>query len=361
MKAASKICFSLIIILIVFTRCRQNQPNEKFSFDKIYYYAIQEDVLKIVEALQAIPDDSLSADHKVIKQKYIARFLTRSEKFDFKTQDSLIGNTLTIFHNYWWEVLMKRHAIRESEDKYGILLSNLINSHSKATEWNHVKTADAKDIPFQLSTLLRHHGYYSRIERTGNIMDLIIWNNQTKENYAINIGDTLVNVHVVFIDNTITLGWEGFATFDHFYPGGWTGSDTLYCIKKDYTIESEHFRINYLTHETQHLLDNKFHPKVSGWMAEYRAKLAELSAANHTVYNTIDAFIKGSRDDSRLTHPYAEFRVIGDLSKEIFREKFVTDTLKWNKIPYFEINKVSVKLLKQNTIGLIGRSRNLTM
>ena len=350
--ASRKICFSLIAILIVFTGCQQNLSIEKFSFDKIYYYAIQEDVLKIVDSLNSIPDDSLSATQKEIKQKYIARFLSKSEKFDLQTQDSLIINTLTIFRNYWWDVLMKKHSIRKSEDKYGILLSALIKSHSFAVDGKNVITADAKDIPFQLSILLRHHGYYSRVERTGNILDLIIWNNQTKENYALTIGDTTVNVHVVFIDNTLTLGWEGYATFDHFYPGGWTGADTLYCIKKDYNIESEHFKVSYLTHETQHLLDKKLNPKVSGWMAEYRAKLAELSAANTTVYHLIDAFSKGSKDDSRLTHPYAEFRVIGDLSKEIFKEKFVTDTLKWNKIPYFEINKVSGKLLKQNSIRL---------
>ena len=79
-----------------------------------------------------------------------------------------------------------------------------------------------------LSNLLKQNGYYSRIDRTGNIMDLIIWTKQLKETYTLNIVDSVVNVPVVFIDSTVTLGWEGYATFGHFYPGGWTSADTLY-------------------------------------------------------------------------------------------------------------------------------------
>ncbi len=346
-----KIILFLILIVIVISECK-NTLVEKFSFDKIYYYAIQEDVLRIVESLKSIPNDSLSADQISTKEKYIARFQTKSEKLDFKTQDSLIIRTIKIFQNYWIDILMKQHTIRESESRNGLLLSNLLNSYSYLSDRETGIGANTKDIPLQLSNLFKHYGYYSRIERTGNLMDLIIWKKQSKENYTIDIDDTIVNVNVIFIDSTILLGWEGYATFDHFYPGGWTGADTLYCIKKDYDINSEHFNVSYLAHETQHLIDHKYKSKVSGWAAEYRAKLAELSTAEKTTYSLIDAFIKGSKNNSHLPHPYAEYRVIGDLSKEIFKERFVIDTLKWGKISYQEINKVSRKILRQNSVDL---------
>jgi hypothetical protein len=348
----SKIYLALAVILFITTDCRQKIPIEKFSFDKIYYYGIQEDVLKIVESLNAIPDDSLSSAQRGIKENYVARFLAESEKFNYPTHDSLVINTLKIFHNYWSDVLMKHHSIGVSEDKYGHLLANLIKSYAVAKDDKTGNSSNSEAIPLQLSELLGHHGYYSRIERTGNIMDIILWSKQSKEIYAVNIDDTLVNVPVVYIDSTLTLGWEGYATFDHFYPGGWTGADTLYCIKKDYNIESEKFRVSYLTHETQHLLDRKFGSEVSGWMAEYRAKLAELSKAEKTVYRLLDSFIKGSKNDSRLTHPYAEFKIIGNLSQEFFREKFVTDSLRWRQISYQDINRVSGILLKQNSAEL---------
>ena len=107
-----------------------------------------------------------------------------------------------------------------------------------------------------------------------------------------------------------------------------------------------------MTHETQHLLDAKTYSGYSRWVAEYRAKLAELSTAEQTVYSLIDAFIKGSKNDSRLTHPFAEYKLISNLSKNIFKEKFVADMQKWDKVPYQEINKTAKELLKQNSITL---------
>ena len=352
MPAKSKTLLFLLVITFVFIQCQQRITNEAFSFDKIYYYAIQEDVAKIVNAINSIPDDSLSSDQKEIKEKYISRFQTKTEKFDFKTRDSLINNVLTIFQNYWSDVLMKKKSLRESEKENGLLMVNYFQSNffkNGQVSENEIKVENITSI---LSNLLRQNGYYSRIDRTGNILDLIIWTKQSKEIYTVNLADTTVNVPVVFIDSTITLGWEGYATFDHFYPGGWTGGDTLYCIKKDYDINSEKFKVSYLTHETQHLIDFRIYSGISGWPAEYRAKLAELSVAEKTVYDLTNAFLKGHKNDSRLTHPYAEYRVIGDLSKEIFNEKLVTDTLRWKVISYLEINNASRKLLKQNSIHL---------
>jgi hypothetical protein len=77
-----------------------------------------------------------------------------------------------------------------------------------------------------------------------------------------------------------------------------------------------------------------------------------LSVAEKTVYTLIDFFIIDSKNDESLTHPFAEFRVISDLSKEIFNENFVTDPQRWKTISFQEINNVSKKLLKQNSLSL---------
>jgi len=344
----------VIILLLIFVSlfsltCKRHSPAKEFSFNDIYFYAIQEDVSKIIESINSINIDSLTADQREIKEKYNSRFMTCTEKFDFKTNDSLIINVLTIFHNYWTSVLMKKESMGAAGEKYGLLLMNFINSYNQRNEEISKNKLNMDNLMSVLSNLLKQNGYYSRIDKTGNIMDLIIWTKQSKETYTITIADTLVNVPVVFIDSTVTTGWEGYATFGHFYPGGWTSADTLYCIKKDYDINSEKFRVSYLTHETQHLLDAKTYSGCSGWLAEYRAKLAELSSAENTVYNLIDAFIKGSKNDSLLTHPFAEYKLIGDLSKDIFKEGFVTDRQKWDKVPFQEINMTSEKLLRQNS------------
>jgi len=348
---------TVIIHILIFVSfynltCKSHSPIKRISFNNIYFYAIQEDVSKIIESINSIPTDSLTADQRKMKEKYNSRFLTRTEKFDFETTDSLIINALTIFQNYWTDVLMKKESLSAAGEKNRLLLMNFISSYNQRPGEIQRNNLNMDNMMPVLSNLLKQNGYYSRIDRTGNIMDLIIWTKQLKETYTINIADTVVNVPVIFIDSTITLGWEGYATFGHFYPGGWTSADTLYCIKKDYDISSEKFRVSYLTHETQHLLDAKTYSGYSRWMAEYRAKLAELSTAEQTVYSLIDAFIKGSKNDSRLTHPFAEHKLISDLSKDIFKEKFAGDMQKWDKVPYQEINKKAKELLKQNSITL---------
>jgi len=332
----------------VYVTCNTNYPAGKFSFDSLYSFAIQEDVKKIIESLKIIPEDSLSSDQKEIKKRYFSRFVAKTEKFDYKTQDTLIVNILTIFHNYWTEVLMKDKSISKSENINRPLQMSFIKSYSSTREG----ITSSNDFNIDLANILKKNGYYSRVDRTGNIMDLIIWTKQSKETYSINMADTIVNVPVIFIDNPITLGWEGYATFDYYYPGGWTSADSLYCITKDYDITSEKFKVSYLTHETQHLIDNKIYKGYPRWLAEYRAKLAELSVAEKTVYSLINFFIKDSKNDSHLTHPYGEYRVIRDLSKEIFKENFVIDSKRWETISFQDINNASKKLLKQNSLSL---------
>jgi hypothetical protein len=343
-----KFTLLLIGIVIVYVTCKSKYPKEKFSFDKLYSFAIQEDVKKIIESLKVIPEDSLNSDQKEIKKKYFSRFVTQTEKFDYKTHDSLIINILTIFHNYWTDVLMKNKSVKKSENINRPLLMSIIKNYLGTKG----EITSSNDFNLDLANILRKNSYYSRIDRTGNILDLIIWTKQSKETYSINMADTIVNVPVIFIDTPITLGWEGYATFDHYYPGGWTSADSLYCITKDYDITSEKFRVSYLTHETQHLIDSKIYFGYSRWLAEYRAKLAELSVAEKTVYNLINFFIVDSKNDSHLTHPYGEYRVISDLSREIFKESFVRDSKRWETISFQDINTASKKILKQNSLTM---------
>lgn len=105
--------------------CKRRIPDESFSFDKIYYYAIQEDVKNIVESINKFPEDSLTDDQKELKSRYNNRFLTHSEKITFSTKDSLVNNILTTFHNYWYEILMKESSVRSADRKYRKILRQI--------------------------------------------------------------------------------------------------------------------------------------------------------------------------------------------------------------------------------------------
>jgi hypothetical protein len=339
------VSFGMLLSLL---SCRHRLPEDTFSFDRVYYYAIQEDVKKIVDAVNSFNEDSLTDDQRELKKRYNTRFLTRSEEFVLRTNDSLLINVLTLFQNYWTEVLMKESTINSAEKRYRSLLTKLLHTYTRGSG----QYQDQTDFENLLGIVLKDKGYYTRLGRTGNIMDLILWSSQAVKTYDVKIQDTVIKVPVVMIDSVLSYGWEGFATFDHFYPGGWTGPDTLFCITKDYDLNSEKFIVSYLTHETQHLYDAKRYSGYSRWMAEYRAKLAELSVADSTVYDLLGGFIKGNKNDRKLTHPYAEFTLITGLSKEIFGGGFVTDLTEWKKVPPSKINEISKKLLRENSLRL---------
>lgn len=325
--------------------CQRRLPNEPFSFDRIYYYAIQEDVKEIVDSINSFNEKSLTDDQKELKRKYNSRFLSHSEEFNFNSNDSLLINILTVFHNYWIEVLMKESTINSADNKYRILLTNQLISSSNGSNQNAIRF----DFRNAMSNLLREKGYFTRIDRTGNIMDFIVWVTQTVKTYDVKIQDTVLKVPVVLIDSVLSYGWEGFATFDHFYPGGWSSPDSLFCITKDYDLNSEKFLVSYLTHETQHLFDSKTYSGYPRWMAEYRAKLAELSVSDSTTYNLLGGFIKGNKNDHKLTHPYAEYMVIKGLSKDLFNTDLVKDLNEWRKVPATKINATAKQLLKENS------------
>lgn len=356
-KYMKKLFIILITCGILFNllSCQGRLPNEPFSFDRIYYYAIQENVKKIVDSINSFNEHSLTDDQKELKRKYNSRFLSHSEEFNINSNDSLLINTLTFFHNYWIEILMKEATITSADNKYRILLTNLLISSTNPSNQNAIRF----DFRNALSNLLKEKGYFTRIDRTGNIMDFIVWTGQKVKTYDIKIQDTVYKVPVVLIDSALLYGWEGFATFDHFYPGGWSSPDTLFCITKDYDLNSEKFLVRYLTHETQHLNDSKTYSGYPRWMAEYRAKLAELSVSDSTTYKLLDGFIKGNKNDHNLTHPYAEYMVIKGLSKVLFKTDFVADLNEWKEVPSTKINATAKQLLKENSRTLKLKKHNL--
>jgi hypothetical protein len=342
-------------IIALSISCQKRSQDEAFSFDRIYYYAIQEDVKKIVDSINSLSEDSLSVDQLDLKRKYNARFLDRSEVFNFNTNDTLIIKILSVFQNYWTEILMKENTVNTTDEKYKIIITNLLLSTSRDIDQN----ATRFDFRNVLNKILKRKGYFTRIDRTGNIMDLIAWSNQTVKIYDVKIQDTVLKVPVVLIDSVLTFGWEGFATFNHFYPGGWATPDTLFCITKDYDLNSEKFVVSYLTHETQHLYDSKTYSGYSNWIAEYRAKLAALAVTDSTTYDLLGGYIKGNKNDRRLPHPYAEYKLIKGLSDKIFKLDFVTDIKEWEKVSSIKINEASKQLLQENSRTLKLKKHSL--
>ena len=85
---------------------------------------------------------------------------------------------------------------------------------------------------------------------------------------------------------------------------------------------------------------------------EYRAKLTELSMQQKTLYKSIEFFINNSNYYSENGHSVANYCVVRDLSKVLFKIEFEKDINKWKELSIDQINKTAYALLSANTKSL---------
>ncbi len=76
------------------------------------------------------------------------------------------------------------------------------------------------------------------------------------------------------------------------------------------------------------------------------------------MYKLLSNFIRGAKDDSALSHPYAEYCVIRDLSGKIFNGNFEPDIEKWKAVDISLLNRMSTELLLNDTSGLIPKKQD---
>ena len=362
MKTSVNLTIALMLVAgILSCNAQQKSANEliidQFDFNIVYNNVFQGNMTNALELLDTIPESKLTIDQKKIRDNYYKRFKYQNEKNEW------IVPLLEIFQSYWREVLLDYNAIESADIKFKTNLTNFLYDR------NFISSEVPRDTVFKrldnfqnglvkrednyLYQFIKSKGFYGMpLGKMGNYYDLLLWAKQTEEIYKISIPDQTVNVKVVFMEDFISNGWIDYATFGEKMAAGWAEKDALFCVKKVYDISSEKFQVSYLTHEAQHFADYKSFPKLTGADLEYRAKLAELSAAKETVYELISKFIDGSDNNRRNAHPFANFCLIRDFSKEIFNQEFVADINEWDKIPYQKLNTASIKLLKKNTSGL---------
>ena len=357
----------LLIIAISFTagifscygqeKLNSETIEDQFDYKRVYNLVFQGNMSEALVLLDTIADSKLTIDQKKIKDKYYKRFKYQNE------QNEWIVPLLEIFQSYWREVLLDYNVIESADVKFKTeltdflfernFISNEIPRDTVLERLDNFQNGIVKKEGNYLYQFIRSKGFYGMpLGRMANYYDLLLWAKQTEKIYEIAIPGQTVNVKVIFMEDFISNGWIDYATFGEKMAGGWAEKDALYCVKKLYNTSGEKFQVSYLTHEAQHFADYKSFPKLTGPDLEYRAKLTEFCAVKETVYELLSKYINMSHNDRKNAHPFASYCVIRDLSKEIFDQEFVTDIKEWEKISYQDINKASIKLLKQNTTDL---------
>jgi hypothetical protein len=338
------------------TSQNNNTTENKNRLEKLYIYALQENVAAIIIKLDSISDDTLNNDELEFKQKYVKRFKKEDEIPQYKTTDTFLTGVIKLYQDYWKNILMKKFPVDTAD---AMLKTSLENYLSKYSPSGSDKKKISKDVFEYIVPLLNKRGFQVANGKTADIYDLLVWAKENKVDYVAELPETTTNVTVVFMDSIVTMGWEEYSTFGKFYPGGWATEKLLYSVSSAYDTTSEDFKISYLKHEGQHFADYKVYPHLSGADLEYRAKLVEFTYAKESLYKLITFFIQNSGLDRSNSHAFANYHVIHNLSEALFH-KYTPDIDDWKKINPLEINAAAKILLLQNSADLNKVGKNVS-
>lgn len=272
----------------------------------------------------AVAGDALSAfewatakthpDAKVerLAADYLARFVHRPEPAPASVDDPLVATAIGDYREYWRTVLMSDLPTAQAEAVLEKRIRRLLTAHG------HPQEVDG-DFTAALQAAIEQRGYHALTGRTLPYLELMVWKEAENRVLTVELTDRPVDVQVTFIGDFVARGWVNFATLGKASSGGWARPDHLVCIKNDYDLDSEDFRVHYLKHEARHFADYQRYPKLKSHDLEYRAKLTELLYSEATLRPTLSQFIGNARDDDTSAHSYAEFILVRNLGRVLLK------------------------------------------
>jgi len=325
--------------------------QDNLTVEKLHGLALSK---KVPEVLTKLNQFTLKTKKdSTYKSNFEARFKFEEDKnTDFyKEEDSLINPLKKVYATYW-----RAQLLNPDDDCSKDLKKELVRffraENKKHSFYNkRIRKKKLSDIQ---KAYIDAIGYYSTgFGITNAYYDLIAWKTQKTKTYeAIKLVSDTIQVKVNFMGEFASLGWTEYVTLGYAVPGGWATKEELFCVEDTYDLDSEKFRVNYLKHEGQHFSDYKYYPKLSVRDLEYRAKLIELIFAEDNIYETIEQRINLAAKDSKNPHSFANYCIIRDLSKVIFKSEPEMDLAAWKKIPKDILQEKAQELYNNNTTAL---------
>lgn len=320
-----------LIISLSYQICSFGQVKSsdtiKIDYKRLYSFCLDADIPSALKCLK-LDTTKVSDKDRIFIENFTDRFISDRDKSSFIIDHhSSIDSLLSIFHSYWRSSLTDPSKIFDS-----VFVDNLNVFFSKEFLNRNIPSIQNDSLDSYFNKYIKLKKLYATdgIGKTGKLYDLLVWKTQKDTTYTFSVYNEIISANVVLMSDFITLGWEDYATLGRFYPGGWATDKSLYCVAKAYDLNSEDFLVSYLAHEGRHFKDYKSFPKLKNSAdLEYRAKLTELSLAKKTLYKLIEFFIINANDESTSGHQIANYCVIRDLSKELFKNNFEKNIEKW--------------------------------
>jgi hypothetical protein len=276
----------------------------------VYALALQGDMRAALDRLHALSVEQMDGDERRQRACILERFESPNPG-PARSSDPLLENVMVAYRRYWTQVLMGRASHDEGRASLVGALNGALGADAASPR--------GEEVFDTLGTALTARGYHSIRGVTAPYQDFLAWRDETRATYTVTIPEGERRVEVVMMRDFASLGWEGFATCDHSYPGGWAETDRLFCMADSYDTKTEDFTVSYLAHETQHFADYERFPKLASADLEYRAKLVEIIESRQTTKSLVALFASEASDHRDVPHPYADHCVIRDLQRALGR------------------------------------------
>jgi len=307
---------TVLAILACLLPCSFVLGNDiKADLDKAYGKALAGDIRPIFSVLDSTEDVDKS-EFAELHDKYEKRFVTADERIEFAYP--LITRLYGLHTVYWRSSLLDPGSERKARKILVSGLKRLAKSEGyKVTLFESLMGPNIDKLETFLIKTAKERGYYLLMGQTLPLRELMIWKKEEKEICHVELPSDSFSVNVVFLQEFLSKGWLGYATFNRSYSGGWYKGDTIYRVGGKLDDNNEWFRVSLLGHEGRHISDEKLYGILDSRILEYRAKLTELLLAEKTFWKLLNQFRNEAQAPGSSPHSYASYQLTHDLMGEL--------------------------------------------
>lgn len=268
-------------------------------------------------------------DQAAVVKKYEEVF--ENGTYERASECEAVNKVCEIFAGYYKKIFWKggkreqgiQYLYHEVCEYLGRPEEKYSTCHEVEEAWQALEEDLAKEI--------EKEGYYYQGGMTQGYYGPYIWNKTERVYFDVELPNGIEKFPVDMMEGFASCSWARYISFGKVGTSGWAGPDgVLACVKEKYDLDSERFKVDFLKHEAQHVVDLRKDPTLPGIELEYRAKMIQVIYGTN-MKSFSQFLLEGNNSDPMNTHVMASYRLISDLSKEVFHEPYVIDLGRWSE------------------------------
>ncbi|HET9939463.1 MAG TPA: hypothetical protein VFR25_00030, partial [Candidatus Eisenbacteria bacterium] len=191
---------------------------------KVYGAALGGDMARALAILDSIDVSQLSPKDSTARECLKRTFGNPPVHEDLPPKS---GQILDAYRTYWQTAMLRRAPQADAERT---LLGTLRSILAIAP----TDTARLDDVSERARLAIAGERLFALTGVTLPYYELMIWRTQEPTTYHVKLPERTIEVHVVFLDDFVSLGWAGYATCGRAHSGGWATQDSLFALKSAY-------------------------------------------------------------------------------------------------------------------------------